>query len=564
MIKIENFTYTYPGRSVSTIKDLSAEVPEGGLVLLTGPTGCGKSTLLKAINGLIPHLMGGRMEGKIEINGLDTRKTDIFTLSRKVGLIFQNPDDQIFSTVVQDEVAFGPENLALPRKMIRQGIDKALKLVGLDEFQHRGTHMLSGGEKQRLAIASVLSMSPDILILDEPLAQLDPRGSTEVLKTIRTLNDNGMTVILVEHRIHEVAHLADRIMIMEKGRIVLDEKPRAAFERIDVFKKLGLRVPESAEISHAMGFKKVALTMEEIKKGINAGIRPAVAPSRNHASPETPETPEKEDSGETALEMEGVSFQYDRRAGFVLEDIYLNIRKGEVVSLMGNNGSGKSTMLLHFAALLKPSRGRVTVLARDTRKLEARQLAGMVGIAFQDPTLMLFNETVWKEVAFGPRMLHFGETKLRQKVEDAMNAMGIAGLRDENPLSLSGGQRLRVALASISSMQPEVILLDEPTSGQDKSNSDSLLRYLYELSGKGITILFTTHDIEAAIRYSDRLLVMNNGKIIADGPPRKIIKEAETLKKANLRPPVSFKIGELLGIEAFCIEDLVGEAACSG
>ncbi len=564
MIKIENFTYTYPGRSVSTIKDLSAEVPEGGLVLLTGPTGCGKSTLLKAINGLIPHLMGGRMEGKIEINGLDTRKTDIFTLSRKVGLIFQNPDDQIFSTVVQDEVAFGPENLALPRKMIRQGIDKALKLVGLDEFQHRGTHMLSGGEKQRLAIASVLSMSPDILILDEPLAQLDPRGSTEVLKTIRTLNDNGMTVILVEHRIHEVAHLADRIMIMEKGRIVLDEEPRAAFERIDVFKKLGLRVPESAEISHAMGFKKVALTMEEIKKGINAGIRPAVAPSSNHASPETPETPEKEDSDETALEMEGVSFQYDRRAGFVLEDIYLNIRKGEVVSLMGNNGSGKSTMLLHFAALLKPSRGRVTVLARDTRKLEARQLAGMVGIAFQDPTLMLFNETVWKEVAFGPRMLHFGETKLRQKVEDAMNAMGIAGLRDENPLSLSGGQRLRVALASISSMQPEVILLDEPTSGQDKSNSDSLLRYLYELSGKGITILFTTHDIEAAIRYSDRLLVMNNGKIIADGPPRKIIKEAETLKKANLRPPVSFKIGELLGIEAFCIEDLVGEAACSG
>ncbi len=561
MIKIENFTYTYPGRSVSTIKDLSAEVPEGGLVLLTGPTGCGKSTLLKAINGLIPHLMGGRMEGKIEINGLDTRKTDIFTLSRKVGLIFQNPDDQIFSTVVQDEVAFGPENLALPRKMIRQGIDKALKLVGLDEFHHRGTHMLSGGEKQRLAIASVLSMSPDILILDEPLAQLDPRGSTEVLKTIRTLNDNGMTVILVEHRIHEVAHLADRIMIMEKGRIVLDEEPRAAFERIDVFKKLGLRVPESAEISHAMGFKKVALTMEEIKKGINAGIRPAVAPSSNHASPETPE---KEDSDETALEMEGVSFQYDRRAGFVLEDIYLNIRKGEVVSLMGNNGSGKSTMLLHFAALLKPSRGRVTVLARDTRKLEARQLAGMVGIAFQDPTLMLFNETVWKEVAFGPRMLHFGETKLRQKVEDAMNAMGIAGLRDENPLSLSGGQRLRVALASISSMQPEVILLDEPTSGQDKSNSDSLLRYLYELSGKGITILFTTHDIEAAIRYSDRLLVMNNGKIIADGPPRKIIKEAETLKKANLRPPVSFKIGELLGIEAFCIEDLVGEAACSG
>ena len=561
MIKIENFTYTYPGRSVSTIKDLSAGIPRGEFVLLTGPTGCGKSTLLKAINGLIPHLVGGRMEGKIEIDGLDTRKADISTLSRKVGLIFQNPDDQIFSTVVQDEVAFGPENLALPRKTIRQGIDEALKLVGLDEFQHRGTYMLSGGEKQRLAIASVLSMSPEILILDEPFAQLDPRGTTEVLKTIRALNDNGMTVILVEHRIHEVAHLVDRIMVMGKGRIVLDEEPRAAFERIDVFKEFGLRVPESAEISRVMGFKKAALTLEEIKKGIGSGIRPPFAPSRNQASPETPE---KEDSGKTALEMEGVCFQYDRGAGFVLKDVSLSIRKGEVVSLMGNNGSGKSTLLLHFAALLKPSRGRVTVLGRDTHRLEARQLAGMVGVVFQDPTLMLFNETVWQEVAFGPRMLHFGETKLRQKVEEAMDAMGIAGLRDENPLSLSGGQRLRVALASISSMQPEVILLDEPTSGQDKSNSDRLLKYLYELSGKGITILFTTHDIEAAIRYSDRILVMNNGKIIADGPPRKIIKEAEILKKANLRPPVSFKIGEVLGIEAFCIEDLVGEAACSG
>ncbi len=560
MIKIENFTYTYPGRSAPTIKGLSAEIAGGEFVLLTGRTGCGKSTVLKGINGLIPHLAGGRMEGKIAIDGLDTRQADISTLSRKVGLIFQNPDDQIFSTVVQDEVAFGPENLALPRKMIRQAIDKALKRVGLDEFRHRGTHMLSGGEKQRLAIASVLSMSPEILILDEPLAQLDPRGTTEVLKTIKGLNDNGMTVILVEHRIHEVAHLVDRIMIMERGRIVLDDEPRRALAKIDVFKELGLRVPESAEFSRAMGFKEVALDLDEIKKMINDGIKPPLGPLPGHA---LLETPEKEDSGTTALEMEGAWFRYDRKADFVLKDVTLSIKKGEVVSLMGNNGSGKSTLLLHFAALLKPSRGGVIILGRDTHKLKAGRLAGTVGVVFQDSTLILFNETVWQEVAFGPRMLHFGETELKQRGEEAMNAMGIAGLRDENPLALSGGQRLRVALASIFSMQPEVILLDEPTSGQDKSNSDSMLGYLYELSKKGITILFTTHDIGAAIRYSDRLLIMNDGKIIADGPPRKITREIETLKKANLRPPLSFEIGQVLGVEAFCMEDLTGRAVCS-
>lgn len=561
MIKIENFTYTYPGRSAPTIKSLSAEIAGGEFVLLTGRTGCGKSTLLKGINGLIPHFAGGGMEGKIEIDGLDTRQADISTLSRKVGLIFQNPDDQIFSTVVQDEVAFGPENLALPRKMISPAIEEALKRVGLDEFRHRGTYMLSGGEKQRLAIASVLSMSPEILILDEPLAQLDPRGTTEVLKTIKDLNDQGMTVILVEHRVHEVAHLVDRIMIMERGRIVLDDEPRMALEQIDVFRELGLRVPESAEFSRAMGFKEVALDLDEIKKVINDGIQPPLGPAPGHASSATPK---KEDSDTTALEMEGVCFQYDRRADFVLKDVTLSIKKGEVVSLMGNNGSGKSTLLLHFAALLKPSRGAVIILGRDTHKLKAGRLAGTVGVVFQDSTLILFNETVWQEVVFGPRMLHFGETKLQQKGAEAMNAMGIAGLRDENPFSLSNGQRLRVALASICSMQPEIILLDEPTSGQDKSNSDSMLEYLYELSKKGITILFTTHDIEAAIRYSDRLLLMNDGKIIADGPPGKITREIETLKKANLRPPLSFEIGQVLGIEAFCIEDLTGRALCSG
>lgn len=230
---------------------------------------------------------------------------------------------------------------------------------------------------------------------------------------------------------------------------------------------------------------------------------------------------------------------------------------------MGNNGSGKSTLLLHFAAPLKPSKGQVFILGHDIRKLEVRRLAGMVGVVFQNPTLMLFNETIWEEIAFGPKALFLEKEGLTQRITDIMYAMGITELKDENPLSLSGGQRLRVALASILSMNPEVILLDEATCGQDKSNSDGLLGYLYGLSKKGVTILFTTHDIEAAIRFSDRLLVMNGGRIIADGPPKEVIKEGEILKKASLKAPLCFEIGKILGIEALCIEELVERIGCS-
>ncbi len=510
MIEIKDLTYTYPGKSIATLRNVNIDIPKGEFVLLTGPTGCGKSTLLKTINGLIPHLIGGKMEGKVEVAGLDTRKADVSSLSQIAGMIFQSPDDQIFSTVVQDEVAFGPENLALPGYMIRKRVDEALDTVGLDNFHCRATHMLSGGQKQRLAIASVMSMAPKVLLLDEPFAQLDPQGTSEVLSTIRELNENGMTVILVEHRIYEVAHVVSRVMVMDNGGIVLDDEPERAL------------------------------------KEISNGIKPYLNPPDHQTFLLSGE----KDSEETALEMKGVSFQYDKGADFVLKGVNLRIKRGEVVSLMGNNGSGKSTILLHFTGLLRPSRGQILVFGRDISRLKTRRPSSTVGFVFQNPNLMLFNETVWQEIAFGPKALGLEGPGIDQKIDDIMTAMDITELRDENPLALSGGQRLRVAIASILSMGPEIILLDEPTSGQDKSSTDGLLGHLYGLSKKGITILFTTHDIEAAIRWSDRLLVMNGGRIIADGLPVEVARETRILKKAGLRPPLCLEPGNILGIEA--------------
>jgi len=594
-IVIRNLQYVYAGRGEPTLKGVDLEVGKGEFVLLTGPTGCGKSTLLKAINGLIPHVLGGTMEGRIVVAGTDTRRAAMPVLSQRVGLVFQSPDDQIFSTMVLDEAAFGPENLALPRETIRQRVHDSLRIVGLDRHSQRSTNSLSGGQKQRLAIASVLTMNPEILLLDEPFAQLDPLGVREVIEVVRRLNREGMTIVLVEHRIHEVADIADRMIVMAGGCVVLNDTPRRVFKRAGEVRALGLRVPDSVAFSWAMGFGDAALNLEEIRQRIGGnGCRPLprqtaslLETGMDHRhrgiDPPLPDADEWRDGGaslplggpkgeglldgcgidaEPFLEAKRVIFRYEKNSDASLNDVSVAIHKGEVVSLMGNNGSGKSTLLLHFAGLLKPESGSVRVCGRDTKKTKPWKFAGQVGIVFQNPTLMLFNDTVLEEMEFGPKALRLGETARNRRMEHISRVMGLRDLLQDNPLSLSGGQRLRVALAAILTMEPAVVLFDEPTSGQDKANSDSLLHFVSGLSRFGATVLFSTHDVDAAIGYSDRLIVMNEGRIIADGPPRDVVQEERIMEAACLRPPLAFSIGKLLGLKAFSAEELIGSISC--
>ena len=559
-IEIVDLKVSYSGRSRPTLKALSLRIEPGEFVLLTGPTGCGKSTLLKAVNGLIPHVLGGTVEGRVAVDGIETRHAPMSALSQKVGLVFQNPEDQIFSTMVLDEVAFGPENLALPREEIRRRVEAALDAVGLDELGHRGTQMLSGGQKQRLAIGSVLSMAPDILLLDEPFAQLDPRGTREVLEVVRKLNAQGMTVILVEHRIHEVIDAVGRVVVMDRGRIALEGEPRRVFEKSELLGRLGIRIPDSVELSWKMGFDEVALNLADVQRKLNGhgGVEAVHGNSPSWSGRTFRPLPD-----DPVLEAESVTFRYDRKKDAILDNVSLTVRKGEMVALMGNNGSGKSTLLHHFAGLLKPGSGTVWVCGQDIRKSSPWKLAGEVGIVFQNPTLMLFNETVREEMAFGPRALLMDETASARTVSEIADRLGVVPLERDNPLALSGGQRLRVALAAILTLRPAVVLLDEPTSGQDRGNCDSLLEYLRSLSRRGVTVLFSTHDVDAAIRYSERLVVMNDGKIIADDAPGEIVRRGDILEQACLRPPLSFEIGRLLNIEAFTCEELLGRVTCS-
>lgn len=555
IIEIKDLWYTYPGRSEPTLKGVNLKIEEGEFILLTGPTGCGKSTLLKTLNGIIPHESGGVFSGSIKIAGIDTADSNQMELSRRVGLVFQNPDDQIFSTTVEDEVAFGPENLCFEREEIDKKVGEALGMVGMSGHRLNSTNTLSGGQKQRVCIASMLAMMPDILAMDEPVSQMDPVGTQDILNTVRELNRKmKITILLVEHRLHELALFADRVVIMDSGKIIFDQPASKAFDHLEIFHRLGLRVPESVELCHTLGIKASPLSAEETFPLLNNGY--FKEKTRRYLTRPDPEKrinlPECSiDNTEPLISIRDLWSGYDKNK-MVLKGINLEIRRGERVAVMGTNGSGKSTLLLNLAAILKPYKGRVKVFGEDTKSKNPYSFAGRIGFVFQNPDLMLFCDSAEEEAKFGPVQLKFEDIEERARI--SLEAMSILNLKQDLPQSLSRGQRLRTAVASVLSIDPELILLDEPTTGQDRANIEQMMDYF---KNKGSTLVFCTHDIEIAMLYATRILVMNEGQIIADGKGRDVIKNIDILRKASLTQPPVVEIANYLGIDAFSITELV-------
>jgi energy-coupling factor transport system ATP-binding protein len=581
MIEIKDLWYTYPGRSEPTLKGINLTVEKGEFVLLTGPTGCGKSTLLKTLNGIIPHESGGIFSGSVKVKGLETVDSNQMEISKEVGLVFQNPDDQIFSTTVEDEVAFGPENLCFEPKEIDKKVGEALKIVGMTDHRLASTNSLSGGQKQRICIASMLAMMPEILAMDEPVSQMDPMGTHEVLNTVRELNRKlKTTILLVEHRLHELASFVDRIVIMDDGKIIFDQPASKAFDYLEVFYRLGLRIPEPVELCHSLGIKASPLSVkgalavlnrENFKENIRDSqniLNVEEIPSMhvldnfsthvvdNHSMYEikTPSKPALDNSA--IISIQDLWSGYEKNK-MVLKGINLEINKGERVAIMGTNGSGKSTLLLHLAAILKPHTGNVKVFGEDTRPKNPYSFAGRIGFVFQNPDLMLFCNSAEEEARFGPVQLKYND--IEERVRESLEAMSILHLKHDHPQALSRGQRLRTAVASVLSINPEIILLDEPTTGQDRVNIEQMMDFF---KNDNSTMVFCTHDIEVAMSYATRILVMNDGQIIADGKGRDIIKDVESLRKASLTQPPVVKIANHLGIDAFSVKELVEMLTC--
>lgn len=546
LVEWQNVTFTYKHASQPSVNQFNLQVAAGDFVLITGSTGCGKSTLLKMLNGLIPEESGGVLGGTVLVNGQDTRRLSVSQLSRTVGMVFQSPEDQIFSTTVYDETAFILENMGMAAADITRRVDEALTLVGMLDKREASVHALSGGQKQRLAAASVLAARPAILALDEPISQLDPQGATELLAVLEKINrELGITVILVEHRLHEVMPLCNRVVIMEEGNLLWEGTREAAFGCPELFADNGLRVPQPVDICRRLGIV-----------ASSAGVGEAVAAiRRRYPVPPMVQTActlaAAGSSSEPAMEIQKVSFWYERSRQPVLDHIDLVIPRGQFVALMGNNGAGKSTLLQQIGGLLTPQQGAVRVLGQPLAAVRRQ-----VGMVLQNPDLMLFNSTVADEVAFAPRQQ--GGSDLTPYCRELLLKMGLNGREEEFPLALSRGQRLRLALAAVLSCRPAVLLLDEPTTGQDIGHIEDIIVLLKEYVAHGGTVVFCTHDTEVAAGHADRVIVLCQGRLAADGPPSLVFNQDDMLRRAGLKPPAALLVAQqLYGGVAMGVEEVV-------
>lgn len=473
MIHVDHLSVRYG--QVPALDDVSFDVPAGQCVLVAGPSGCGKSTLAKVLSGLIPHALAAEMKGSVQVAGLETSKHPLPVLAQRVGIVFQNPATQLFHLRAEEEVAFGPRNLGFDEAEVQERVAWALAATGLTSLRERKPAELSGGQKQCLAIAALLAMRPQVLVLDEPTASLDVPSTARVMEALAWLKRQGMTIVLVEHRLAEAAQLADRLLVMHDGQILAQGPPLELLADRGLRKRLGLRRPA-----------------EERPTPWAQLIQP-----NGHRAPEAV----------PLVSLEGVSAGYGRRA--VVHDVNLDLYPGDLLALVGDNGVGKSTLALVAAGLIKPQAGKVRY--RGGKRPRPGQ---DVALLFQDPAEQLFTDSVEEEVSFGPR--NYGRFNPEQHLQTLREA-DLYDLRERRPLALSVGQQQRTALAACLALRPRLLILDEPTLGQDWGHLSRLMVYLGKLSREGTAILLISHDYKLVHHYARRAVLMEGGRIKING-----------------------------------------------
>jgi energy-coupling factor transport system ATP-binding protein len=504
---VEKLSFRYRDRQTPAIHNISFLANPGEILLIAGASGCGKTTLIRAINGLIPRSYKGELSGRILLNGEDTADWRLSKISQVVGTVLQDPERQILGSKVLYEVAFGLENLGMPRDEIYQRVDAALDFLKISPLRLRETFSLSGGEKQKLALAGVLAMHPSILLLDEPLASLDPASAYETLDMVRRLANEGMTVLMIEHRVEDVLRIRpERVMFMSDGEI----------------RYLGSLDGLGAAVNYREVKLKASIIMQLAKADpppVEINILPGVADS--------------EDGLEPIVKFENVDFGYDERE--VLHGINLEINRGDVIAVLGPNGAGKTTFVKHAIGLLKPKSGRVLVQGRDTKEASVAQIASTIGYVFQSPSHMLFAPTVREELAFGPKNLRHPKSEIEKEVVEALRIVNLEDKIDDPPLAMSFGQQKRVSIAAILAMRSRILVMDEPTAGQDYQNYMNFMDAILQLPGFE-AILFITHDVDLAVIYANRVLLFADGTLVADGSPHDVLGDARRLEDCRLVP----------------------------
>jgi energy-coupling factor transport system ATP-binding protein len=539
VLEIERFSYWYPSLSPiagsssagAALNNVSLSFEVGEFVVVIGPSGSGKSTFIQALLGVVPALTGGTVTGAVRFAGEPVLGSGLSAMAGKIGLVLQDPESQLTNLDVEGEVVFGPENLCLTRSEIGQRLEDALGVTGIRELRHRFVYALSGGQKQRVALAAGLAMRPRALLLDSPTSNLDPTGSEETLSAILGLWQAGATelIVMAAHKIDEVLPFATRLVVLDEGRVAFDGPPREVLgNNLAVLRdELGVFVPQVCELSVGAGRSGA---------GVAISVEETAALLRTHAAPPAPKPHSGRAVRESVVEVRDLHFAYEAALP-VLSGVSLTIGRGEFLALLGRNGAGKTTLAKTIAGLYRPSRGSIRIGGVDVVDPTIHVRTGRVGYVFQYPDHQFVALTVADELAYGLRARNMPEPEIRARVEPMLEMFELSNRRDVTPYSLSMGEKRRLSVATMLVLEPEVLILDEPTTGQDRHNTIALMRLLRRAASEhGTTIVQITHDMEQAAEYADRLVVIDDGRVAFDGSVYELFADADLLQRCHLIP----------------------------
>ena len=606
MIECRGVSYSYDG-AAPALNGIDLDIEDGEFFCILGGNGSGKSTFAKHLNALLQP-----DAGTVRVNGMDASDPElVYDIRSTAGMVFQNPDDQLVATLVEDDVAFGPENLGVPSEQIAQRVREVLKAVGLVGFERHETHALSGGQKQRVALAGVLAMEPRVLILDEASSMLDPRGRKGLMKACHALHERGMTIVMITHFMEEAAE-ADRVAVFRAGRVAMLGTPEEILTRADELARLNLDIPASCCLGRALRAKGVPVCAQvreadmvaEISRvyveqdGADAAVHPV--PPRSDAAAGDSVVTDGPDVSDPVIELSHVSYSYslsarerrrwhkrssaegastkqalwgnDPSSPWALRDVSLTVCRGEFLGLAGHTGSGKSTLVQHLNGLIRPQEGSVRALGLNlSNKKDAAAVKAKVGVVFQYPERQLFAETVAQDVAFGPHNLGLSQDEVARRVASSLARVGLdlATVGEKSPFELSGGQQRRVAFAGVLAMEPEVLVLDEPMAGLDPAARRDFLGLISRLHDEGLTVVMVSHSMDDLANCCDRVVVMNEGMVFAEGTPAQVFAHADELKSIGLGVPAAQRMALALaeaGVPLRCaglytVESLADELA---
>ncbi len=549
---VERVEFTYRGTTEPALRGIDLTLRPGEMVGIMGASAAGKSTLAKCLNRLVPAFEDGDFRGVVRIGGRRVDDTPVCDLAPTVGMVFQDFEAQLFATNAGLEVAFAMQQVGMPRDEIVARVGPALAAVGLAGFESRDPTSLSGGEKQRLAIAAVLALRPQLIVFDEPTTDLDPEGRAEVLALIHSLRGQGLALVVIEHEAEELRE-CDRLLLMRDGEIVAQGPPHELLTRFDLLEECGVRPPDLNRALAMLAVDERAVGVDAAERSLlAAGFDPAPAVAIAATAVVGPATP----AAPTLVETHGLSFAYAPGRP-VLDTIDLKLAAGEFVAIVGQNGSGKTTLAKQLTGLLKPSKGRILLAGRDRANLTTAESAREVGYVFQNPDHQIFASTVVEEVAFGPRNFGLDPDEVARRTDEVLHAVNLDHARDRDPFVLSKGERQRLAVASILALRPRLLILDEPTTGLDYREQRRMMALVSELNRNGIAIVVITHTPWLVAEYARRVVLMRKGRVLFDGPVRDFFAQFELIRESSFRPPEVTLLARRFGLSALNVAEFV-------